>query len=197
MAESEREIIEAVLGGATERFREIVETHSARVFKIASRHVPTDQVEEVAHEIFIRAFRSLPKFNFKSPFEHWLSALSVRACYDYWRVRGRRRERSISELSVAEQRVVESALQNTEVESPTESDPSQDAELLAIALGILNAQERMVVTLIHLEGLSVREAAAKLGWSSANVKVRAFRARRKMQAQLGKNKRAHGERNEW
>ena len=201
MAQNEREIIEAVLAGASERFREIIEAHSARVFRIASKHVPQSEVEEVAHEIFIRAFRSLPKYKFKSPFEHWLSALAVRACYDFWRARGRRRERSISELSPSEQRLVEAALQSASSESTsegaTESDPTQDAELLELVLGILSPQERMVVTLVHLEGLSVREAAARLGWSSANVKVRAFRARRKMQALVSKSKRAQGERNEW
>ena len=197
MVEGERELIEAVLAGASERFREIVETHSARVFKIAARHVPASDVEEVAHEIFIRAFRSLPKFRFQSPLEHWLSALAVRACYDYWRAHGRRRERSISALSPAEQRLVENALQERSNENAPENDAAHDAELLDLVLGLLSAQERMVISLVHLEGLSVRDAAARLGWSVANVKVRAFRARRKLQALLSKSKRLQGERNDW
>lgn len=197
MGEDERELVEAVLAGSTERFREIVELHSARVFKIASRHVPASEVEEVAHEIFIRAFRALPKFRFQSPLEHWLSALAVRACYDFWRARGRRRERNISELSLAEQRLVEQALQSRSTQGALESEQAYETELLELVLGLLNAQERMVISLVHLEGLSVRAAAERLGWSVANVKVRAFRARRKLQALLRKGKRTQGERNEW
>jgi RNA polymerase sigma-70 factor (ECF subfamily) len=56
----------------------------------------------------------------------------------------------------------------------------EDQELLAWALGQLTPKDRMAITLIHLEGRSVKEAADLLGWSPANVKVRIFRARRKL-----------------
>ncbi|MCG8439951.1 MAG: RNA polymerase sigma factor, partial [Pseudomonadales bacterium] len=53
-------------------------------------------------------------------------------------------------------------------------------ELLTRALSGLNPEERMIVELVHLEGLSGREAADLLGWSVANVKIRAFRTRKKL-----------------
>ena len=58
------------------------------------------------------------------------------------------------------------------------------AELLDRALGELSAEERMIIELLYLEGLSGREAADLLGWSLANVKVRAFRSRRKLRKLL-------------
>ena len=53
-------------------------------------------------------------------------------------------------------------------------------ELLEYALSRLSAEDRMVLELVYMEGLSVREVAGLLGWSTANVKIRSFRSRRKL-----------------
>ena len=63
------------------------------------------------------------------------------------------------------------------------------AELLQWALGQLSAENRLVLTLVHLDGNSVREAAQLLGWSVVNVKVRAHRARRMLRTLLLERKR--------
>jgi RNA polymerase sigma-70 factor (ECF subfamily) len=57
-------------------------------------------------------------------------------------------------------------------------------EILNWALGKLSAGDRMVLELVYLEGLSVQETAELLGWSKANVKVRSFRARMKLEKLL-------------
>jgi RNA polymerase sigma-70 factor (ECF subfamily) len=57
-------------------------------------------------------------------------------------------------------------------------------ELLHSALNQLSPENRMVLTLVHLEGHSVREAAELLGWSTVNVKVRAHRARQQLRKVL-------------
>ena len=59
-------------------------------------------------------------------------------------------------------------------------------ELLDIVLGRLPAKDRMALTLVHLEGRSVGDAAELLGWSAVNVKVRAHRARRAMKGMIEK-----------
>jgi RNA polymerase sigma-70 factor (ECF subfamily) len=75
------------------------------------------------------------------------------------------------------------------------SAPSRDAfdhtetqkemqEILQRALADLSAEDRMVITLVHLEGLSIKEAAEVLGWSSINVKVRIHRSRKKMRKRI-------------
>jgi RNA polymerase sigma-70 factor (ECF subfamily) len=63
------------------------------------------------------------------------------------------------------------------------------AELLQWALGHLSAENRLVLTLVHLDGYSVREAARLLGWSVVNVKVRAHRARHQLRKLLLERKR--------
>ncbi len=57
-------------------------------------------------------------------------------------------------------------------------------EFLDWALGKLSAQDRMVLELMYLEGLSVKETAGLLGWSMANVKVRSFRSRKRLEKLL-------------
>ena len=54
-------------------------------------------------------------------------------------------------------------------------------ELLDWVLGRLSAEDRMVLELVYLEGLTGKEAADLLGWSVANVKVRSFRSRKKLE----------------
>ncbi len=83
------ESIERVLRGEIDRFADLIARHRQHVLKIVSGHVPADQAAEVAHDVFVRAYRSLPRFSQQVPFEHWLSRLAVRTCYDFWRARRR------------------------------------------------------------------------------------------------------------
>ena len=61
--------------------------------------------------------------------------------------------------------------------------------MLQWALGHLSAENRLVLTLVHLDGYSVREAANMLGWNVVNVKVRAHRARQMLRTLLLERKR--------
>jgi RNA polymerase sigma-70 factor (ECF subfamily) len=70
-------------------------------------------------------------------------------------------------------------------EVPDEREPQMEArEILNWALGKLSAGDRMILELVYLEGFSVKEAAELLGWTKANVKVRSFRARMKLEQLL-------------
>ena len=65
-----------------------------------------------------------------------------------------------------------------------ENSQKEARELLNWALDRFSPEDRMVVELVYLEGLSVKEAAHLLGWSSANVKIRSFRSRKKLRKLL-------------
>ena len=64
------------------------------------------------------------------------------------------------------------------------SEDKEAQELIQWALGQFSPEDRMVIQLIHLEGLSGKEASQLLGWNVANVKVRAFRVRQKLRRLL-------------
>jgi len=184
---SDFDLVRRVVDGDTNAFQPLLEAYKRHVLAIVSRHVPQEQVEELAHEVFVRAFVSLPSFKFKNRFKHWLSSIAVRSCYDYWRQAYRNREITMSSLSADEQAWLDRAAANQNQYRNDENVQKNEAHtLLEWALSRLSPEDRMVLELVHLEGYSVKEAGKLLVWTAANVKVRAFRSRKKLRALLEK-----------
>jgi RNA polymerase sigma-70 factor (ECF subfamily) len=118
-----------------------------------------------------------------------LSGIAVRTCYDFWRAR-RREELPVSALTTEHQAWMDHVQAAESDDQFHEQAKRQEAaELLQWALGHLSAENRLVLTLVHLDGYSVREAARLLGWSVVNVKVRAHRARHQLRKLLLERKR--------
>jgi len=179
------DIIRRVLEGDVDVFEQLMVRYRDPVLRIVKRHVPQCEVEEVAHVAFIRAYRSLSTFRKSGRFKQWISAIAVRTCHDYWRKVYRSREVPMSSLGERQQNFLEQALSDRSRTSFDEKAVRKEAEeILKWGLDRLSPGDRMVLELVYLEGLSTREAAELLGWSTANVKVRSFRARKKMQRLL-------------
>ncbi len=179
------EIIRLVVEGKTDAFALLVERYQAHVFRIVGKHVPRPHVDEVAHEAFIRAFTSLATFSGRAAFDHWLAKLAVRSCYFFWREAYRSREIPMSALTDGHQKWVEHVLTEEADRSFHRRTTTQEAQaVLQWALDQLSPENRTVLTLVYLEGLSIREAAVLLGWSHINVKVRAHRARLRLRKLL-------------
>ncbi len=176
----DRKIIEDVRGGNVDAFEELIARYENRVFSIVRGHIPADRVKEVAHDVFCRAFRSLGNFRFEKPFEHWLSKIAVRTCYDFWRKEKRKKEVSFSSFTDDDGREVLDGIISGVAEN--EYDLNQRRrfarEMVFRLLGELSPEDRMALSLVYLEGRSVKEAAGLMGWSVANMKVRNHRARK-------------------
>jgi len=178
---ADRRDADRVLAGDVNAFANLLRRYQAQVIGIVRRHVPPDRVDEIAQDVFVRAYRSLGNFREGDRFRQWLSAIAVRTCYDYWRRRYRRREVAVSQLSEAHRAWLERVgAADAEQAWQALGNRAEARQVLDWALAQLSAEDRMVIELVHLEEQSVQEAARLLGWSVANVKVRAFRARRKM-----------------
>ncbi|WP_428563279.1 MAG: RNA polymerase sigma factor [Solidesulfovibrio sp. DCME] len=179
-------ILVDIRGGDVDAYARLMTKYQGRVAGIVSGHAPRERVTELTHEVFVRAYRSLPGYRGDSPFGHWLAKVAVRTCHDFWRAEYRRRERPESELSDECRAFAEEAAALETSEAAEEAASRREArELLAWAMDKLSPTDRMVVTLTHLEERPVAEAAEMLGISVPNVKVRAFRARRKLRELLG------------
>ena len=182
---TDEDIVQQVVHGDVNAFEELLNRYQNYVLKIVTKHVPYEQIEEVTHNVFIRAYTSLPTFKQTSSFKAWLSSVAVRTCYDFWRKQYRSREISTSSLSKEQQQWIETAVAaRSEQTFQQERDLQHVREVLIWALNSLSAEERMVIELVYLEELSGKEAAQLLGWSVANIKIRAFRARKKLQKLL-------------
>jgi len=176
-APEDRELLRRIRGGETERFADLIRRYQQSVTRIVARRVPPDQVKETVHDVFVRAYCGLAHYSEVVAFDHWLAGIAVRACYDFWRAQ-KRHPVPVSALSSEHQRWIERALVATSDEAFQDHiRAGEAAELLEWALAHLSPENRAVLTLVHLDGHSVREAASILGWSVVNVKVRAYRAR--------------------
>ena len=172
------EIIHRVLQGEIDCFAELIARYRQHVARIVTRHVPGDRVAEVAHDVFVRAYGGLAGFAGQAPFEHWLSSIAVRTCYHFWRAM-RRQELPVSALTEEHHQWMEQVLAAESDDRFREQVKRREAaELSQWALSHLSAENRLVLTLVYLEGYSAREAGSLLGWSIAKVKVRAYRAKR-------------------
>ena len=179
---SDTDIVRRVLTGDVNAFESLLTRYNDTVLKIVKKHVPYNDVEETIQNVFLRAFQSLPNFKGKSGFRHWLSSIAVRTCYDFWRKTYRSREVPMSVLTEKHQNWLEEVIAEQSEHSINEKGSQNEArELLDWALGRLSAEDRMVMELVYLEGLSGKEAADLLGWSIANIKVRCFRSRKKLE----------------
>ena len=182
---SDREIIRQILDGNVDAFESLLLRYGDMVLGVVKKHVPLNDVEETVQEVFLRVFKSLSTFMGKSEFKQWLSSIAIRTCYDYWRKAYRSREIPMSSLTEKHREWLEGVISVQSDQIPEEIGMEREArELLDWALGKLSAEERMVLELIYLEGLSCRETADLLGWSVANVKVRSFRSRKKIEKLL-------------
>ena len=180
--ETDAAIVQQVIDGNTNAFETLMKRYEQPVLGILKRHLPYNQVEETAQDVFVRAYQSLPGFKQSGSFRHWLSSIAVRTCYDFWRKHYRNREMPLSTLTEAQADWLEKTLSNTSGSTYEELGRQKEArEVLDDALGRLSAEDRMVLELVYLEGLTGKEAAKLLGWSVANVKVRAFRSRKKLE----------------
>lgn len=182
---SDAEIVHQVLDGNVNAFESLLTRYGDLVQRIVRRHVPSQDVEETVQEAFVRVYRSLPSFREVGSFGPWLSCITVRTCYDYWRKAYRSQEVPVTALSEKHRDWLEGMMTVGSVQSLQDKDARREAaELLEWALAKLSAEDRMVLELVYLEGLSTQEAARHLGWSTANVKVRSFRSRKKLEGIL-------------
>lgn len=177
----DKDIIERIAGGDVNAFETLVSRYRSFVFAIVSKHLPAGSVEETAHDAFVRAYQSLPGYNGNGPFKYWLAKIAVRCCYDYWRDFHRRKELLLGSLGEEHEQWLDSVLAAESREAfEREASSREAAELLRLAMAGLSAEDRMVITMVHLEGLSVKETARLLGWSVVGVKVRAHRSRKQL-----------------
>ncbi len=176
-AEEDRDLVRRAQGGSEPAFEELIRRHQQRVFALVGGILRRrEDVEDVAQQIFLKAFVSLKRFDQRSAFSTWLYKISVNECWDYLRkkkVRPLVYESDLSEEQVS--RLDGIVSQDRPPESP--STGAEVRELLERMLEKLPEQDRQLLLLKEVEGFSVEELADILGLNVNTVKVRLFRAR--------------------
>jgi RNA polymerase sigma-70 factor, ECF subfamily len=176
-------LVEAALRHDDEAARELVRRLYPLVAKIVRGHRPRRTAEEdLCQMIFIKVFQKLNQFSGKVPLEHWVSRVAVNTCLNQLSAEKARPEWRHADLSEEEQAVVENLASSGEDLSPDQRFASR--QLVDHLLDLLKPAERLVVDLLYLQQRTVEEIRQLTGWSTSLIKVRAFRARRKMKDKL-------------
>ena len=159
--------------------RQLVEQLYPQVIRIVRSHLPRRVAEEdLAQEVFLKMFTRLDQYQGAVPFPHWISRIAVTTCIDQLRAQKRRPEFRWSDLSENEAQLLDNVLTNDDESPPDEALEAR--ELVNKLLGQLKPEDQLVIRLLDLEQKTIREISALTGWNGALVKVRAFRARRKL-----------------
>jgi RNA polymerase sigma factor (sigma-70 family) len=160
--------------------RQLVEHLYPLVSRIVRSHLPRRVAEEdLAQDIFLKMFTRLEQYQGNVPFPHWVSRIAVTTCIDQLRAQKRRPEFRWADLSENEAEVLDNVL--TDERDVLPGDALAARELVHKLLGQLKPDDRLVIQLLDLDQKTIAEISALTGWNQTLVKVRAFRARRKLQ----------------
>src|SRR5476649_2488200 len=155
------------------------------VLKLVRAHLPKRSAEEdLVQMVFVKVFAKLEQFNGAVPLEHWVSRIAINTCINQIKAERVRPELRWADLGDEERFVVET-LAATENELGA-SDALAAREIVEKLMARLEPVERVLVTLLHLEGRSGKEVAQMMGWSHLRVRVRDFRVRQKLKQQIGR-----------
>lgn len=181
----EPETIERAQSGDDEAFGEIIRAYRKRILGTVYRMISRgDDVEDVGQEVFVRLYDSIGQLRTPQVFEPWLYRLTVNACYDY--LRRKRREIDVRMADLSEEQIVaiDAALSGRRA-----IDDSQKAgakELLEVVLGRVSKEDRLLLVLKEIEGLSLKELSSVYKVNTNVLKVRLFRARKRALKAYGK-----------
>lgn len=182
----EQACLQRIAAGEEDAARELLRHFHPFVLRLVRSHLPRKMSEEdLTQMIFIKIFQNLETYAGKMPLEHWISRIAVNTCFNELRAEKRRPEWRLSDFDEQASAAIEQ-IARTETDLASPDDARMATELLNHMLSQLSPNDRLLITLLHLEERSVQEIHQLTGWSRAAIKVRAFRARAKMKKMLGK-----------
>ena len=173
------ELIERARSGDDSAFNQVVQAYRKRILGTIARLIgrPED-VEDVGQEVFLRLYFSLDQLRTAEVFEPWLYRLTVNAAYDYLRRQRRRHESRMSDLS--EQQVMMADAAAGGKRNVEEIRRTNIRETVDHLLGKISEEDRILLTLKEVEGLSLKELEKIYQVNENALKVRLFRARQRV-----------------
>ena len=183
MEASDAALVAQVRAGNGDAFRVLVERHGRKVFRLAFRLTGNEEdAEDTVQETFLRAYRSLDRFQDQAQFSSWIYRIASNHALDLLRGRKRRPQHSLSasdgDASLADR------LASPNPGPDRLAAGGQLQQRLHGALEELTPQERVAFTLRHFEGHTVEEIGASLNISSSATRNAVFRAVQKVRHAL-------------
>lgn len=180
----ERTLVLQAQAGEVAAYEKLLAKHQQRVFAVVGGILRRrEDIEDVAQQVFVKAYFSLKRFDLRSAFGTWLYKIAVNECWDYLRKKKVRRLVYEADLSEEQTRHLASASEQSLGEGRPREDSAkrtEQRELIERLLAELDEQDRLMLVMKEIEGFSVEEIGEILGINVNTVKVRLFRARGKL-----------------
>lgn len=181
--EFELEIIKSVLDGKLEAFETLVRAHEKTVYNLALRMTGSvEDAQDMTQETFIKVYRSLSSFRADSKFSVWIYRIASNVCCDFLRVRNRRSAVSLTVGDESTDSTLDICDEAASVDRALADSLTRDA--IRRGLDTLPDEQRHILLLREINGLSYEEIAKVLALEKGTVKSRIFRARKKLCAFL-------------
>jgi RNA polymerase sigma-70 factor (ECF subfamily) len=179
-AADDRELVRRAQGEDQEAFEELLRRHQHRVFAVAGGILRRrEDVEDIAQQVFVKAYFSLKRFDQRAAFSTWLYKITVNECWDLLRKKKVRPLVYESDLSEEQAKQVIAA-EGKNSAGPDISDRLEARERVERLMEGLDERDRLMLILKEVEGFAVEEIAQVLDLNANTVKVRLFRARRRI-----------------
>src|SRR2546425_9216559 len=164
--EEEKKLVRRAQGGDALAYEELVRGHQQRIFAVVGGILRRrEDIEDVAQQVFMKAYFSLRRFDLRSAFGTWLYKIAVNECWDY--LRKKRVRRLVYEADLSEEQVRQ--LDHTPNPGGGAQNPGEDAgrrgeprDLMERLPGELDEKDRLMLVMEEVGGVSVEEIGGGL-----------------------------------
>ena len=176
------DIISAVLNGNQQAYAQIVDRYQGFVFTLVLRYIKSrEDAEEVAQDIFVKAYRALADFKGTAKFSTWLYTIVTTTCISFLR------KKKLETHSLDNEKVFEAAESKDSGMNANQIEQKSKLAMVHNAIAMLSADDAEIVTLFYKGEQSLEEIAEILGIEANAVKVRLHRARTRLKEKMQKH----------
>jgi len=178
MGQNEQYLLRKAKAGDVAAFEELVESYQKKLFNLAYRIVgnPEDAADMV-QEALIRIFRSIAKFKEQSSFSTWIYRITTNVCLDELRKRKNKKEFSLDQEIHGEDGDMKRQIKSDDILPDNAAEREELREIVNSAINSLPEDQRVVISLRDIQGLTYTEISQVLDCPEGTVKSRINRAR--------------------
>jgi len=179
---SDNEIITRVLRGEQALYSDLVKRHQSFVFTIALRYTPNrEDAEEIAQDVFVKAYRSLADFRGESKFTTWLYTIVTTTCITFLR------RKKLDVHSLDNEKVFEVADSQNSSFRANQVEQKSKVQMINEAIKLLSVDDARIITLFYQGEQSLEEIGRIIGAEPNTVKVKLHRARQRLKEKMEKH----------